>query len=300
MRRSPLSGRSKTERLAPAAPPLAGAFRFYRRRGRHVDCGQARARADQHSRARHVLSDAPAGAGRAETDPGLPHLELCDGGRISAHGEPGPPNEDRSRRGRRRDAQPGGGQRDGEYSIEFVECLASCGTAPVCMVGDDLHEDVAPEGAPELLTHHSSPVTYHPPPHPLERRMIFKNIGREGYTTDIDCYLHNGGYEQLRKAVTMKPAQSIIDEVMKSGLRGRGGAGFSCGSSGASWTDERQADLPHLQRRRIRAGHVQGPPDHLQGPAPVDRGHDHLLLRERRASSPTSTSAAKCPRARRF
>ena len=31
---------------------------------------------------------------------------------------------------------------DGEYSIEFVECLASCGTAPVCMVDDELLERV--------------------------------------------------------------------------------------------------------------------------------------------------------------
>ena len=49
-------------------------------------------------------------------------------------------------------------------------------------------------------------------------------------------------------------------------------------------SQERQADLPDLQRGRIRAGHVQGPPDHVQRSAPVDRGHDHLLLRERRAS----------------
>ena len=117
---------------------------------------------------------------------------------------------------------------DGEFSIEFVECLASCGTAPVCMVGDDLHENIAPESAPELLTHHSSPVTRHPPPHPLERRMIFKNIGRAGYTTDIDCYLQNGGYEQLRAAVKMT-RQEIVNEVTTSGLRGRGGAGFPCG-----------------------------------------------------------------------
>ena len=34
---------------------------------------------------------------------------------------------------------------DGEYSIEFVECLASCGTAPVCMVDDDLLERVDPD-----------------------------------------------------------------------------------------------------------------------------------------------------------
>ena len=31
---------------------------------------------------------------------------------------------------------------DGEVTIEFVECLASCGTAPVVMIDDDLHERV--------------------------------------------------------------------------------------------------------------------------------------------------------------
>lgn len=32
---------------------------------------------------------------------------------------------------------------DGKYSIEFAECLASCGFGPVCMVNDDFHESVA-------------------------------------------------------------------------------------------------------------------------------------------------------------
>lgn len=36
---------------------------------------------------------------------------------------------------------------DGEYTIEFVECLASCGTAPVVMVDETLHESVKPENA---------------------------------------------------------------------------------------------------------------------------------------------------------
>lgn len=31
---------------------------------------------------------------------------------------------------------------DGEVTVEFVECLASCGTAPVVMIGDELHERV--------------------------------------------------------------------------------------------------------------------------------------------------------------
>ena len=40
---------------------------------------------------------------------------------------------------------------DGKFSIEFVECLASCGTAPVLLVNDDLHENVRPEGAADLV-----------------------------------------------------------------------------------------------------------------------------------------------------
>ena len=65
-------------------------------------------------------------------------------------------------------------------------------------------------------------------PHPRERRIVFANIDREGYTPDIDCYLANGGYEELRKAVTLT-RETIVGEVKTSGLRGRGGAGFSCG-----------------------------------------------------------------------
>lgn len=31
----------------------------------------------------------------------------------------------------------------GKYSVEFAECLASCGTAPVCLINDDFHEAVS-------------------------------------------------------------------------------------------------------------------------------------------------------------
>jgi NADH-quinone oxidoreductase subunit F len=65
-------------------------------------------------------------------------------------------------------------------------------------------------------------------PHPREKRIIFKNIDRPGWTTDIECYLQDNGYEELKKAFTMKPEQ-IVNEVKVSGLRGRGGAGFPCG-----------------------------------------------------------------------
>lgn len=40
---------------------------------------------------------------------------------------------------------------DGKYSVEFVECLASCGTAPVIMINDDFYEGVTDAKANELL-----------------------------------------------------------------------------------------------------------------------------------------------------
>ncbi len=40
---------------------------------------------------------------------------------------------------------------DGKFSIEFVECLASCGTAPVVMCNDHFHEGVSYEKAEQIL-----------------------------------------------------------------------------------------------------------------------------------------------------
>ena len=120
---------------------------------------------------------------------------------------------------------------DGTYSVEFVECLASCHTAPVCMIGEQLHEKVDPNSAADFFRNRQS-VIGNPklpwPPHPLEHRLVYKNIGRPGWTSDIDCYLRDGGYEQLKQALTLS-RDDIVNKVKNSGLRGRGGAGFSCG-----------------------------------------------------------------------
>jgi NADH-quinone oxidoreductase subunit F len=65
-------------------------------------------------------------------------------------------------------------------------------------------------------------------PAPAQHRIIFKHIDEPGYTRDLACYVRHGGYEMLKKSVARKP-EELIDEVKKSGLRGRGGAGFPCG-----------------------------------------------------------------------
>ena len=119
---------------------------------------------------------------------------------------------------------------DGKFSMEFVECLASCGSAPVAMVNDNFKEAIDLDKAAELLSVTKSDATAPKvrPAHPREKRIVFKNIDVPGYTPDVECYLKHGGYAELKKALAMKP-EEIVDEVKKSGLRGRGGAGFPCG-----------------------------------------------------------------------
>jgi len=45
----------------------------------------------------------------------------------------------------------------------------------------------------------------------------------------LEVYVQNGGFAAFRKAVTEMQPQAVVDEVKKSGLRGRGGAGFPTG-----------------------------------------------------------------------
>src|SRR5688572_23429380 len=75
---------------------------------------------------------------------------------------------------------------------------------------------------------------------PQEYRLILKNIDAAGYTNDVECYVRHGGYEALKKALAvapkdlpdgkkMSPQEQLREDVKASGLRGRGGAGFSAG-----------------------------------------------------------------------
>jgi len=60
-----------------------------------------------------------------------------------------------------------------------------------------------------------------------QHKIALRHIG-EIDPASLDDYLEAGGYQALRKAFTMSP-QDILDEIKRSGLRGRGGAGFPTG-----------------------------------------------------------------------
>ena len=75
---------------------------------------------------------------------------------------------------------------------------------------------------------------------PQEHRLILKHADQPGYTPDLDCYLRHGGYDALKKVLAlaprdlpdgkkMSPQEQVREDVKASGLRGRGGAGFSAG-----------------------------------------------------------------------
>lgn len=75
----------------------------------------------------------------------------------------------------------------------------------------------------------------------MSRKLLLNNIsvpGIQGY----DVYRANGGYASVEKALKMIP-DAIVEEVKKSGLRGRGGAGFP---TGMKWSFiDKKTSNPH-------------------------------------------------------
>src|ERR687896_1800357 len=57
--------------------------------------------------------------------------------------------------------------------------------------------------------------------------LLYKDIDEPELAT-LDGYSQRGGYEMLRKALSLDP-QDVLQEMLDSGVRGRGGAGFAMG-----------------------------------------------------------------------
>jgi len=133
--------------------------------------------------------------------------------------------------------------------VDFTGCHGFCQQGPNVVVEPEgiFYTHVEPEDAAEIVTSHlgaGKPVErlfYHDPVtdqaipryqdinfYQKQERIILRNCGHIN-PEKIDDYLARGGYESLRKALFSMTPEQVIEEVQKSGLRGRGGAGFPTG-----------------------------------------------------------------------
>ena len=150
---------------------------------------------------------------------------------------------------------PGETSEDGEVTLRAIECAGGCGWG----AGRRRRRPLPRAGTAGRRPRRSS------------RRCAVADVDEialahadERDLTKLSEYQAVGGYEALRKARGMEP-QAIIEELIASNLRGRGGAGFPMGRK-ASFLAKGTGKPTYLvrQRRRVRAGHVQGPRDHAR------------------------------------
>lgn len=142
--------------------------------------------------------------------------------------------------------------------VDFTGCHGFCEQGPNVVIEPEgiFYTHVQAEDAPEIVTSHlrdGKPVErlfYHDPitgkavPHYSEinfykkqQRVILRNCGHIN-PEKIDHYIAQGGYRALQKALLEMTPEQVIEEVKKSGLRGRGGAGFP---TGRKWESCRSA-----------------------------------------------------------
>ena len=53
---------------------------------------------------------------------------------------------------------------------------------------------------------------------PQQHRLILKHVDAAGFTNDIDCYIRNGGYETLKKALAIAPKDLADGKTLKLSL----------------------------------------------------------------------------------
>jgi NADH-quinone oxidoreductase subunit F len=125
----------------------------------------------------------------------------------------------------------------GTFSLEEVECIGACTGAPAIQVNYDFYENLSPDKVDVIFEQLQDGRRPKPVPvisggiherHPAEVPVISRRFGIPN-SNKIDVYLKNEGYQALEKALKQMTPDQIIDEVKKSNLRGRGGAGFPAG-----------------------------------------------------------------------
>jgi len=157
-------------------------------------------------------------------------------------------------------------QLDARVQVSGTGCMGLCSKGPLIRMTsktqkDVLFSDVNPEVGAIILDQVVTPVLagrkiekpggfleahtldLDSPFFTMQHRVVLGNNGRTD-PEDLGDYIVHGGYQGLRKALTMS-AEDICKEVLASGLRGRGGAGFP---TGLKWdlTRKVQSDVKYV------------------------------------------------------
>ena len=103
----------------------------------------------------------------------------------------------------------------------------------------------------------------------LQQRIIFGNNGLID-PTSIEDYIGTGGYRALEKALFDMDPEQIIDQIKKSGLRGRGGGGFP---TGVKWESCRK----HKGKRYVICNADEGDPGAYMDRSLLE-GNPHSIL----------------------
>ncbi|MDK2919692.1 MAG: NADH-quinone oxidoreductase subunit [Candidatus Petromonas sp.] len=131
------------------------------------------------------------------------------------------------------------GERGLQVDVELTGCIGMCFLEPIVDVIDEeglktTYVNVTPEMAKEIIEKHIlknqaineySIVADDLSILKKQKRVALRNCGLIN-PENIDEYIQKGGYKAIEKCVKEMSPDEVIEEVKKSGLRGRGGAGF--------------------------------------------------------------------------
>jgi len=142
----------------------------------------------------------------------------------------------------------------GSCLVKGVGCMGLCSAGPLVMVEPDglIYSGVTPEDVPDIVSALDSGAAGGKKPmadlafFERQRKIVLENSGKID-PERIEDYIGNGGYEALVTALSDLTPREVIDQVLKSGLRGRGGAGYP------------RAKIYYLQCRRRRPRRLYEP-----------------------------------------
>ena len=143
----------------------------------------------------------------------------------------------------------GGNHQEAAVGVKKTGCQGFCELGPLVRIqkGDKViqYVKVQPEDCEDIVEksvigdeiierrlYHKADTAYVSPDEipfiAKQTRIVLENCGKFD-SESLDEYLAAGGFKALEKAMTVLGRDGTIDEVDKSGLRGRGGGGFPCG-----------------------------------------------------------------------